>query len=381
MDFSLNEEQLALQGTAAAVFRHAYGDYARRRDATETEAGFDRAFYRKLGELGFLGLHFAEEVGGSGAGFVEAGLIARELGRVVAPEPYVVSAVLAGSLVSAVGTAEQQTTLVRALSAGDLVLAFAHSESGHGWSPMAEAVVASEADGSWTLNGAKEPVPFGAEADLLVVSAAVPGSGTGLFLVTPGAPGLARTGFRTVGGGRVARIVLDSTPADRLGSDTRDSSSDIATAIDVARVVSGQEALGAMHTALATTTAYLKQRRQFGTTLNAFQALTFRAADMYVEVELTESLVQWATMVLADGNSDAIGQASARAGLQVARASRLIAQESIQLHGGIGMTAEYSVGAYAQRLVAIGQLFGIEEWHLGRLANTVTDYAILDPLS
>src|SRR3712207_5156660 len=108
-----------------------------------------------------------------------------------------------------------------------------------------------------------------------------------------------------------------------------------------------------MEVALETTTAYLTSRKQFGVTLNTFQALNFRAADMYVSLELARSVVQWATMVLASGDAERSADAANRAGLQVSRAARHVGQEAIQLHGGIAMTAEYSVGAYAARLSAL----------------------------
>ena len=136
-----------------------------------------------MAEMGLLGLPFSEEDGGVGAGPVEIGIVCQELGRVIAPEPYLTSVVLAGGLVSACGTAEQRQELLGALSAGESVLAFAHDEPGRGWTPSAEQVTARQDGDSWTLTGVKEPVPHGARADVLVVSAALPDGGTGLFVV------------------------------------------------------------------------------------------------------------------------------------------------------------------------------------------------------
>ncbi len=380
MDFTLDSDQLALQASARGVLGDAYADYGRRTEVVRSEPGFDRALYQRLGEMGLLGLPFPEEVGGSGAGWAEASILAREAGRVLAPEPLLGSAFLAGALVTAAGTEEQQAELLGPLCAGELVLTVAHPQAGAAPPGAGEGVAASESDGSWRLTGTREPVPFGAEADLLVVSANLPGEGTGVFLVEPGAAGLAVGGYRTFADGPAAAVRLDGTPATPLGPAGKDTTPAITRAIDTARVLAGQEALGVMEAALAATTSYLTQRRQFGVTLNTFQDLTFRAADMYVEVELTESLVQWATMVLDDGEPGAMASAATRSGLQVARACRLVAQESIQLHGGIGMTAEYAVGGYAQRLVELGQLFGIEELHLGQLATGIDTYDVIDPL-
>jgi len=133
-----------------------------------------------------------------------------------------------------------------------------------------------------------------------------------------------------------------------------------------------------MQTALDETTEYLKTRKQFGVPLSTFQALTFRAADMYVELELARSMVSWATLVLLDGGN--ASEAASRAKLQVSKAGRHIGKEAIQLHGGIGMTAEYSVGHYMSRLTAIDHTLGDGRHHLARLAATLDDHTVIEPL-
>jgi alkylation response protein AidB-like acyl-CoA dehydrogenase len=218
-------------------------------------------------------------------------------------------------------------------------------------------------------------VPSGARADLLVVSAAIDG-GTGLFLVQGDATGLTRTGYRTHDGTRAARIAFDGAPAVALG--TGDQSAAIERALAEARIAYGHEAIGAMDTALRTTAEYLTTRKQFGVTLNKFQALTFRAADMYVSLELARSIALWSSMVIESGGD--VVQAADRARLQVSRAGRHIGEEAIQLHGGIGVTAEYKVGHYTSRLTAIDHLLGDGDWALARLAQKVTSYPTVDPL-
>ena len=153
-----------------------------------------------------------------------------------------------------------------------------------------------------------------------------------------------------------------------------------ARALDDTRVAACHEALGAMSVALSSTTDYLKSRKQFGVTLNKFQALTFRAADLYVSLELARSIALWATLVLLDGTADQVPEAAARASLQVSKAGRHIGQEAIQLHGGIGMTAEYSVGHYTSHLTALDHLLGDGRHHLGRLAATVGDHTEVEAL-
>jgi alkylation response protein AidB-like acyl-CoA dehydrogenase len=328
--------------------------------------------------MGVLGLPFDEVYGGMGAGPVEVGIVAQELGRVLAPEPFLTSVVLAGGVVAAAGTDEQKASVLEALASGESVLAFAHAEPGTRWTTSATAVTASGSGADWTLSGVKEPVPHGARADRLVVSAALPDGGTGLFLVDGDAADLTRTGYATFDGGRAARLGFESTPAVPLGSG--DATSVIARALDGARIAAANQAIGAMEFALNATSEYLRSRKQFGVPLKTFQALTFRASDMYVSLELATSLAVWATMVLASGTPEEVAEAAARAGLQVSRASRHIGQEAIQLHGGIAMTAEYSVGSYTSHLTALDHLLGDGQFHLSVLAGAIDDHEEVDPL-
>jgi alkylation response protein AidB-like acyl-CoA dehydrogenase len=383
MDFSYDDEQDALREAVRGLVGKAYSDFEKRRQAVKDDPGFDEAQWQRMAEMGLLGLPFAEDDGGVGAGPVEIGIVCQELGRVIAPEPYLTSVVYAGGLVAAVGTAEQRQEVLGALSGGESVLAFAHDEPGRGWSTTAESVTATQDGESWTLSGVKEPVPHGARADVLVVSAALPGGGTGLFLVAGG--DAERTGYRAYDGTRAARVAFDGTAATPLGQAGLDVTASIATVQAITRVMAANQALGAMQFCLRATTEYLKSRKQFGVPLNTFQALNFRAADMYVSQELAQSITDWATMVVeqagARGDQDALIDAARRASLQVSRASRHIGQEAIQLHGGIAMTAEYSVGNVVAHLTVLDHLLGDGTHHLGELAASVTGHADLDPLA
>jgi alkylation response protein AidB-like acyl-CoA dehydrogenase len=376
VDFTYDSEQTALREAVSGLLGRAYGG-DQRRAVVATDPGFDEKTWARLAEMGVLGLPFAEDDGGVGAGPVEVALVAEEMGRVLAPEPFVETVVLAGGLVAAVGTAPQRSEVLSAVSEGSTVLAFAHAEPAGRWSASASGVQATEDGGSWRLTGVKEPVPHGARADQLVVSA-VAGGKTLLFLVDGGADGLTRTGYRTHDGGRAAHLAFDGTPAQLLGEGDGDRTADIERALAAARIAYANEAIGAMDAALQMTSEYLKTRKQFGVTLNKFQALTFRAADMYVSLELARSTALWAVLV-QDAGGDVV-QAADRARLQTSRAGRHIGKEAIQLHGGIGMTAEYKVGHYTSRLTAIDHLLGDGDWALSRLAQTVGQHETVDPL-
>jgi alkylation response protein AidB-like acyl-CoA dehydrogenase len=376
VNFDYDSEQNDLREAVRGLLARAYSDSEQRRTVVKADPGFDEKTWSRLAEMGLLGLPFAEEDGGMGAGPIEVAIVAEEIGRVLAPEPFVETVVLAGGLVSAVGTAAQKGEILGAISEGTTIAVFAHAEPGTRWVPTAEGVTATQSGDGWTLTGVKEPVPSGARADLLVVSAVVDG-GTGLFLVQGDAAGLTRTGYRTHDGTRAANIRFEGTAAVALGTGG-DQTPAIERALAEARIAYGHEAIGAMDTALRTTAEYLKTRKQFGVTLNKFQALTFRAADMYVSLELARSLALWASMV-QDAGGDVV-QAADRARLTVSRAGRHIGQEAIQLHGGIGVTAEYSVGHYTSRLTAIDHLLGDGDWAAARLAKNVATYETVDPL-
>jgi alkylation response protein AidB-like acyl-CoA dehydrogenase len=376
VNFDYDSEQNDLRDAVRGLLARTYSDSEARRAVVKADPGFDEKTWSRLAEMGLLGLPFAEEDGGMGAGPVEVAIVAEEIGRVLAPEPFIETVVLAGGLVAAVGTAEQKGEVLGGISEGTTIAVFAHAEPGTRWTATASGVTAAQSGDGWTLTGVKEPVPSGARADVLVVSARVDG-GTGLFLVQGNASGLTRTGYRTHDGTRAASVRFDGTPAVALGAGG-DQTAEIERALAVARIAYSHEALGAMDTALRITTEYLKTRKQFGVTLNKFQALTFRAADMYVSLELARSIALWASMVQGAGGD--VVQAADRARLQVSRAGRHIGKEAIQLHGGIGVTAEYSVGHYTSRLTAIDHLLGDGDWAVGRLAQNVASYETVDPL-
>lgn len=386
MDFVYDDEQQALRDAVRGLVGKTYAAHEHRRTATKEAPGFDEKLWARMAEMGLLGLPFAEDDGGVGAGPVEIGIVCQELGRVAAPEPYLAAVVMAGGLVAACGSPEQKTEIIGPLTESELLPALAHAEPGGRWSASATGVTASQ-DGdpstgsgrrTWTLSGVKEPVPSGGRADVLVVSAALPDGGTGLFLVEPATATV--TDYAVYDGSRAARVDLDGTPATPLGEAGRDLTASIAAVLDLARVMAANQSLGAMRTALSATTDYLKSRKQFGVTLNTFQDLAFRAADMYVSLELTQSIVDWATMVVATGDADAMSDAATRAAFQVSRAGRHVGQEAIQLHGGIAMTAEYSVGSLVAQLTVLDHLLGDGNLHLGRLARRIDDYAMIDPL-
>ncbi|TSE01861.1 acyl-CoA dehydrogenase [Skermania sp. ID1734] len=373
MDFELNDEQQLLRDTTRDLLARAY-DPEKRNKVIATDLGWSKDVWSQLAEVGLLGLPFAEDDGGMGAGPVETMAVLVEVGRRLAPEPILDSALLPGSIIADAGTEAQRRELLPRVADGSLLLAFAHAEPGVRWPSSELQTTASMNGAGWTLNGRKNPVLRGDCAGKFIVSAAADG-GTGLFLVEADATGVSRRSYETHDGGRAAQLDFADVPAEQLG-DVADASAHLAAAIVRGQVALCAEALGAMEESLRLTTEYLKTRKQFGVPLAKFQTLTQRAADMYVSLELARSMMLYATMMLAEGQADAT--VASRAKLQVGRSARHIGQESIQMHGGIGMTAEYPVGHYVSRLTAIEHTFGDSADHLRQLAANVADYEMVE---
>ena len=367
MDFQLSDEQVLLRDTTRDLLSRSY-DPESRNKIIASDLGWSREVWTQLAETGILGLGFDPDE----AGQIEVMVVLTEVGRRLAPEPVVHAALGPGAIIAEVGS-DAQKELLDEVAEGQRLLAFAHIEPRmRGAFTEHVATTAVQQGDSWLLSGRKNPVLAGDCADTLVVSAGLPGGGIGLFLVDGEA--VSRQSYRTFDGQRGAQIDLDEAPGEPLG-DAADASAAIRNAVVRIQSALCAEALGAMEEALRLTTDYLKTRKQFGVTLNTFQTLTQRAADMYVSLELARSMNFYAAMSIADGNLDPV--VAARAKLQIGRSGRHIGQEAIQLHGGIGMTAEYPVGHYAARLTAIEHTLGSSEDQLRVLADRVGDYDIV----
>ena len=379
MDFTYDDEQQALREAVRGLLATTYADHENRRRAVAAEPGFDKALWGRLAEMGVLGLPFSEDDGGVGAGPVEIAIVCQELGRVLAPEPYLSCIVQAGGLVAALGSPEQRADLLGRVATGEILLAAADTSPGGRWSAGADGVEAVRDGDTWTVSGICDPVVGGGSADHLVVTAALPDdAGTGVFVVA--ADDVERTGYAAADLTRAASVRFDASRAVPLGEPGRDLRRSIGIISDLTRIMGANQALGVMQSQVRATTDYLKSRTQFGVTLNTFQALNFRAADMYVSLELAHSLVDWATMTIATGDPDAVADAADRVGLQISRAGRHIGEEAIQLHGGIGMTAEYAVGVGTAHLAVLDQWLGNASHHLSRLSARVREHEMVEAL-
>jgi pimeloyl-CoA dehydrogenase small subunit len=376
MNFDLSEEQQLLKDSVGRLLADRYG-FENRKSFQATPEGWSPDLWRQYAELGLLGVAFAEADGGFGGGPVETMLIEEAFGKALTLEPYLATIVLAGGLLRRGGDAEQRAALVAPVAAGEMLLAFAHAERQSGHDLFDVGAIARKDGAAYILNGEKGLVLHGDVADKLIVSARSAGGrrdrgGIGLFLIDAAAPGVSRRGYKTQDGLRAAEIALAEVrvePQNLLG-DPEGAYPLIERVVDEAIAAISAEAVGAMSESLDLTVDYLKTRKQFGVAIGAFQALQHRASDMVVALEQARSMMMLATMTASENNSTERRKAISAAKVQIGRSARFIGQQSIQLHGGIGMTMEYKIGHLFKRLTMIDVAFGDADYHLERLSQS-----------
>ena len=271
----------------------------------------------------------------------------------------------------AAGT-EAQKALLENVIAGELLLALAHGEPDSRYETARVSTKAEQTGEGWRLSGAKAVVISGDSADKLVISARTAGDvdstdGITLFLVDADAEGLTRRGYGTVDGGRAAEIALDgvTVPATAMIGKPGDGFAIIEATLARGITALAAEAFGAMEISRNLTLEYLKTRRQFGRAIGDFQALQHRMVDVTLEIEQARSAVLLAVATLEADRLTRETNVSAAKNL-IGRVARLVAEETIQLHGGIAMTWEYALGHYAKRLTMIDHQLGDTDYHLSR---------------
>ena len=375
MDFDLTEEQRMLKDSVDRWIAENYSFEQRSRHMKCPE-GWDREVWTQYAELGLLGLPFAEDDGGLGGGAIETMLVMEAFGRGLTLEPYLATVVLAGGLLRLDGSASQRRTLVPQITDGRLTLAFAHTERHSRYEIADVSTIARPEERGWTLEGEKIVVLHGDSAERLIISARTAESrfdadGITLFLVASDAKGIVRRGYPTQDGLRAADIQLNGVHVsheDVLGEPGKGYPA-IARVFDEAVAAVCAEAVGAMTALHELTVEYLKNRKQFGVPIGSFQVLQHRAVDMLIALELARSMAILASMTVAENDAELRGRQMAAAKAQIGSSSRFIGQEATQLHGGMGLTMEYSGGHYFKRLTMIESLFGNTAHQLQRLAR------------
>ena len=365
MDLVLSDEQRMIRDGAASFFRER-GGVARMR-AYRDAGGVGVGLWRELAELGWAGLIVPEAHGGAGLGMAEMAVVSEAAGRVLAPEPPLGCAVLGASALG-LGGVEAGLGWLAKVASGEDVAALAWDERAMRGETARTATVARRDGDGWRLEGEKCDVIAGAEADVLVVSARKDGGEVALFLVEKAAPGLTVSAQRRVDSVSVARVGLSGVAASAEIGDA----SVLEKVLDRGRVAAAAELLGVAGAAFEMTLAYLKERQQFGVAIGTFQTLRHRAARLYMALELARSSVMAASRAVDAGASTRAGEAVQMVSLAKARASDaalLVADEAVQMHGGIGMTDEHDIGLYFKRARVLAMALGDGAFHRDRWAR------------
>ena len=367
MPLYLNEDQAMLRDTARGFIAEegAIAKELRHWRDTGCTDGFGTALWKKFGEMGFTGILIDEADGGMGLGQVEAGIVLEEIGRNLTPSPFLATAV---AFVSAIRGTRHGERWFPGILAGETVAALAIDE-GPKHRPEAIAMRAERSGNGFKLSGRKQFVVQGTAADVTLV-AAMGDDGLTLFAVEKGARGLEVEGVRLADSSIGARLRFDDVEvdADAVVGEVGGGDIVLSRLLAAGRTGAAAELVGVGSAAMDMTVDYLKQRRQFGRLVGEFQALQFRAAHLYSEIEIARAAALKAQQLLDEGSADAeamVAVAKAKAG----RASTLAVQEGVQMHGGIGMTDEYDIGLYMKRDRVLNELFGDPAYNSDRLAR------------
>lgn len=378
MNFDLTPEQKLLESTAASFVKKE-SPVTRVRALRDDPLGWSKDIWRKMAELGWLGLPFSEAVGGFDGSFVDVAVLLEQFGTTLVAEPYIASVLCAGTAIARAGNAEQHERFLAPLINGDTSLAFAHAERGNRFDPTWVETTATRDGDDYILKGEKIFVLNGHAADVIVVSARTSGKvdeaqGISLYAVPRDVVLSSLETVQTLDSQKGAKIVLDGVrvPASNRLGEEGEAAAVIEEVLDIGAAAACAEGLGVMRTALAMTVDYLKTREQFGVKIGTFQVLQHRAVDMFLRTELARGMSILASLSLANPDPAERRSAVSAAKVELALCGRFVTQQSIQLHGGIGITDEHDIGLYFKRMHALNTLFGDEEYHVARYASAPT---------
>jgi pimeloyl-CoA dehydrogenase small subunit len=374
MDFSFSEEQTLLRNTVQSFLQDKY-DFDTRRKIVASDEGFRRDYWQQFAELGLLAAPFSEEMGGLGGGAIDTMIIMEEFGRHLVVEPFLETVVLAGGFLREGGSPAQQEKLIPGIIGGEDIWTFAYAEP-QGRYNLADLKTTAKKDGDgFVLNGYKCVVLAAPWADKLVVTARTSGGqrdrdGVTVFIVDKGADGVSTRDYPTVDGRRASEITLENV---KLGADAVIGEVDkglplVEKVTDQAIAALSAEAIGGMKELNEATVEYCKTRKQFGVPIGKFQVLQHRMVDMFMAYEQSVSMTYMVNLKVEEEEAER-KKAASGAKVQIGKAGRFVGQQAVQLHGGMGMTDELSVGHYFKRLTMIDTQFGNVDHHLKRYSS------------
>ena len=371
MDIHVTEEQELLRSSVQRLLRDRY-DFDARRKILASEEGFSRKQWEAFAELGLLAAPFSEEVGGLDSGPLSTMIIMQEFGRHLVVEPFVETIVVAGGLIEQAGSEEQKQAFLPDIIAGKTIWTLAWTEKGSRFD-LADVTTTARREGKdYVLTGEKTAVIAAPWADYLIVSARTSGrrrdrTGVSLFVVDRRAANLNLQSFRTIDGRRAAEISLRDVRGRLLGREG-EAVPALEACRDRAIGALCAETVGAIGALNSATLEYAKTRKQFGTRIGSFQVLQHRMVDMFIAQEEVLSLMQHLTLSI-NANEAGLSRLASGAKSKIGYAGKYVADQAVQLHGGMGMTDELNVGHYFKRISSINIQFGDPAYHVLRYAQ------------
>ncbi|MGY8667232.1 acyl-CoA dehydrogenase family protein [Bradyrhizobium sp. UFLA05-109] len=368
MDIQFTEEQELLRSSVQRLLRDQY-DFDARRKIVASEEGVSCEQWADFAELGLFAAPFSEDVGGLGGGPLSTMIIMQEFGRHLVVEPFVETVVLAGGLIEQAGSDAQKQGFIPDIIAGTKMWALAWAEKGSRFDLATVTTNARRDGGDYVLTGEKTAVIAAPWADYLIVSARISGDrgGVSLFVVDRRAANLHLQSFKTIDGRRAAEVGLNNVRGQLLGKEGEGVSA-LEACRDRAIGALCAEAVGAIGELNSATLEYSKTRKQFGTTIGSFQVLQHRMVDMFIAHQEALSLMQHLNLSL-NASDAGVSRLASGAKSKIGYAGRFVADQAVQLHGGMGMTDELNVGHYFKRISSINIQFGDPAYHLLRYAR------------
>jgi len=377
MDLSISMEQQVFR---EEVRRYCH-EHLQKKSSPKDGPGFNRENWENFASLGWLGVLLPEDMGGSNGSIIDVCIILEEFGKNLVIEPYLPCAVLATMTIHNATNAELRASLLARMTAGKLIVALAHAEhETRGNTAFIETVAQKNSSGAYVLSGKKSVVLAGSIADQFAVSARLTGAGNddgamALFIVDADAPGLRRRNYSLIDGRPAADLVLKEVtvaPNSMLMSGD-DALTAIEDATDFAIVGQCAEAVGGMEKVIKTTAEYLKTRRAYGSTLNKFQALQHRMADMFIELELSRSMLYCMFAAFSEPSQRKRRALVSSAKALIDNSAKFVAGNGIQLHGAQGMADDYLIGQHFKQLAVLQGLFGRADFHWEQSALYLKD--------
>ena len=365
MDFSLSEERKMLQETVERFFSSNYKNINQRSENVTLPEGYSKEFWKESSDLGVISALVSPNFGGLGGSGEDIAIIFELIGKSLCVEPFLSSGILSNTVLSSIS--KPKNDLITLIIEGNLLISFAHTEMNNRYEDHYIETTASLKNEEWIINGTKSFVINGDNASKIIVSARINGDvndkyGIGLFLVNNDST--LKRSYNTIDGYRATELTFENLKGELLAKD-EEALKCVVKANSAGALALSAEALGIMKICFDLTLDYLKTRKQFGKSIGAFQSIQHRMVDMMLEIEQVKSAVMLASSTFETDDITRDKNISAAKNL-VGRVGKLIAEETIQLHGGIAMTWEYSAAHYAKRLIMIDHLMGDSDYHRDR---------------